>query len=137
MPAAPRTLALLSFITLAMLAGSSAPASAQKLEQRGAGASLRILVRQTNALPPAAAPAAKRRQLSRAARAARRSVRKRPCASLRQLARYRRVLRGIRVKKGRRHRRASNRLTALAPAAMNASRALLAKRTTRAAAAAA
>ena len=64
MSAAPRALALLSFVTLAMLAGSSAPASAQKLEQRGAGASLRILVRQTNALPPAAAPAAKRRQLS-------------------------------------------------------------------------
>ena len=129
MPAAPRTLALLSVVTLAMLAGSSA--SAQKLEQPGPGASLRILVRQTNALPPAAAPTAKRRQLRRAALASRRSARERPCASLRQLARYRRVLRGIRVKKGRRLRRASNRLTALAPAAMNASRALLAKRTTR------
>ena len=129
MPAAPRALALLSVVTLAMLAGSSA--SAQKLEQRGAGASLRILVRQTNALPPAAAPTAKRRQLRRAALAARRSARKRPCSSIRQLARYRRVLGGIRVKKGRRHRRASNRLTVLAPAAMNASRALLAKRKTR------
>ena len=131
MPAAPRQLALFLVVTLATVAGLGSPASAQKLEQRGAGASLRILVRQTNALPPAAAPAAKRSQLRRAALAARRSAGKRPCASLRQLARYRRALRGIRVRKGRRHRRASNRLTALAPAAMNASRALLAKRGTR------
>src|SRR4029450_13689276 len=87
--------------------------------------------RQTNALPAAAAPRAKRRKLARAAKSARRSARGRPCASVRQLARYRSVLRGIRVKKGRRFRRASTRLAALGPAAMNASRALLAKRGTR------
>src|SRR4051812_16824306 len=131
MLAAPRALALLSVLTLALVAGLDSPASAQKLKQRGADASLRILVRQTNALPSAAAPTVNRRQLRQAALAARRSAGKRPCASLGQLARYRKVLRGIRVKKGRRQRRTSNRLTALAPAAMNASRALLAKRKTR------
>ena len=118
-------------IALLIPALSAAPSSAQKLKQPGAAKSLRALVRQTNALPPAAAPKAKRRKLARAAKAARRSARGRPCASVRQLARYRSVLRGIRVKKGRRFRRASNRLAALGPAAMNASRALLAKRGTR------
>jgi hypothetical protein len=118
-------------IVLLLPALYAAPASAQKLNQPGAAKSLRALVRQTNALPAAAAPQAKRRQLARAAKSARRSARGRPCASLRQLARYRRVLRGIRVKKGRRFRRASNRLAALGPAAMNGSRALLAKRGTR------
>jgi hypothetical protein len=126
---APALLALL--IVLLLPALSAAPASAQKLKQPGAAKSLRTLVRQTNALPAAAAPQAKQRRLARAARSARRSARRRPCASVRQLARYRAVLRGIRVKKGRRFRRASNRLAALAPAAMNASRALLAKRGTR------
>jgi hypothetical protein len=128
---APRALALLAALALLTLGLFAAPASAQKLKQRGAGQSLEILVRQTNALPPAAAPAAKRRSLARAAKAARRASRKRPCASVRQLNRYRRVLRGIRVKKGRRYRLARNRLKRLVPASMNASRALLAKRSTR------
>jgi Peptidase family C25/Propeptide_C25 len=126
---APALLALL--IVLLLPALSAAPASAQKLKQPGAAKSLRVLVRQTNALPAAAAPKAKKQKLARAAKSARRTARGRPCASVRQLARYRGVLRGIRVKKGRRFRRATNRLAALGPAAMNASRALLAKRATR------
>ena len=132
-PVVPAALALLSVVTLALVAGLGSPASAsaQKLKQPGAAKSLRALVRQTNALPAAAAPVAKRRKLARAAKSARRSARGRPCASVRQLARYRGVLRGIRVKKGRRFRRATNRLAALGPAAMTASRALLAKRGTR------
>jgi hypothetical protein len=127
----PRTFALLAAVSLLILALFAGPASAQKLKQPTAAKALRTLVRQTNALPGAAASKAQKSKLVQAARSARRTVRTRPCASVRQLARYRRVLRGIKVKKGRRYRRASNRLTALAPASMTASRALLAKRSTR------
>ena len=137
--ASPRTRArvlLAALIVLLLPTLSAAPASAQKLKQPGAAKSLRALVLQTNAPPAAAAPRAKTQRLARAAKSARRSARGRPCASVRQLARYRTVLRGIRVKKGRRSAARSNRLAALGPAAMNASRALLAKRGTRPAAAA-
>ena len=85
----PRMRARPSFVTLAMFA-LVASASAQKLEQRGAGAWLRYSFARRCASASGraggrAAPA------QAAALAARRSARKRPCASLRQLARYRRV----------------------------------------------
>jgi len=129
--ASARAFALLAVVAVSILALLAAPASAQKLKQKSAGGSLKTLVRQTSKLPSSAAPAAKKRKLVRAAKSARRSARRRPCASVRQLNSYRRVLRGIKVKQGRRYRRARNRLKALGPASMNASRALLAKKRTR------
>ena len=99
-----------------------------------AKASLKSLVRQTNALPAAAASAKKRRALERTAAHARRVAKQRPCASVADLARYRRVLRGIRVApkaKSKRRRRAVARLAALGPASLKASRGLLASKRTR------
>ena len=114
-----------------MLALFAGEASAQKLRQPSAGTALKTLVRQTNALPRSAASRATKLRLLRAARSARRSAKRRPCSSVRQLARYRRVLRGIRLKKGPSNLRARNRLTDLGPASMNATRALLASKLTR------
>ena len=113
-------------LALLVLAVGAAPASAQKLRQPSAGSALAQLVRQTNALPSSAATKKQKAKLKKAAGVARRSARKSPCTSVRQLATFRRVLRGIKVKKGRRNRRGNNRLRALGPASLAASRALIA-----------
>ena len=125
-----RAAAVSAALLLAFLVAAS-PASAQKLRQPSATSALKQLVRQTNALPSNAATKKQKASLRRNALAARRSARRRPCASVSQLASFRRRLGGIKVKKGRRNRRAANRLKALAPLSMNASRALLASRRTR------
>ena len=113
-------------VALLILAVCAAPASAQKLRQPSAGSALKQLVSQTNKLPSSAATKKQKAKLKKAAATARRSARKQPCTSVRQLATFRRVLRGIKVKKGRRNRTAINRLRALGPTSMSASRALLA-----------
>jgi hypothetical protein len=113
-------------VVLLAAAVFAAPASAQKLRQPSAGSALAQLVRQTNALPSPAASKKQKAKLRKAAAAARRSARKSPCTSVRQLATFRRVLRGIKVKKGRRNRRGNNSLRALGPASLAASRALIA-----------
>jgi len=113
-------------VALAVLATCAAPASGQKLRQPSAGSALAQLVRQTNALPSSAASKKQKAKLAKAAAAARRSARKSPCSSVRQLTTFRRVLRGIKVKKGKRNRRGNNRLRALGPASLTASRALIA-----------
>src|SRR4051795_4909793 len=112
-------------LALLVLAVGVAPASAQTLRQPSAGSALAQLVRQTNALPSSAATKKQKAKLKKSAAAARRSARKSPCTSVRQLATFRRVLRGIKVKKGKRNRRGNNRLRALGPLSMTASRALL------------
>jgi hypothetical protein len=110
---------------LIVLALSAAPAQAQNLRQPSAGSALKKLVSQTNKLPSSAATRKQKAKLKKAATAARRSARKKPCTSVKQLATYRRSLRGIKVKKGRRNVRGNNRLRALGPLSMTASRALL------------
>jgi hypothetical protein len=125
----PRVLlqrAVLFLVALLVLALCAAPASAQKLRQPSVGAALAQLVRQTNAVPSSAATKKQKAKLRKAAAAARRSARKSPCTSVRRLATFRRVLRGIKVKKGRRNRGGNNKLHALGPASLTASRALLA-----------
>lgn len=99
-----------------------------------AKASLKALVRQTNALPPAAASANKRRALKRTAAHARRVAKRRPCASVKDLARFRRVLRTTKVKtkaKSKRRRKVNQRLATLGPASLKASRGLLASKRTK------
>src|SRR3954453_15447641 len=113
-------------LALLVLAVGAAPASAQKLRQPSAGSALAQLVRQMNALPSSAASKKQKAKLKKAAAAARRGARKSPCTSVRQLATFRRVLRGIKVKKGKRNLRGTPRLRALVPASLAASRALLA-----------
>src|SRR4051794_4716505 len=113
-------------LALLVLAVGVAPASAQKLRQPSAGSALAKLVRQTGTLPSSAASKKQKAKLKKAAAAARRSARRSPCTSVRQLATFPRVLRGIKVKKGRRNRRGNNKLRALGPASLTASRALIA-----------
>ena len=126
----PRAAVALAVSLLALAIGA-APASAQKLRQPSATSALKQLVRQTNALPSSAATKKQKASLRRNALAARRNARRKPCTSVSQLASFRRRLRGIKVKKGRANRRGANRLKALSPLSMNASRALLASRRTR------
>jgi hypothetical protein len=123
--ALPRPLAALT-LSLVVVAVCAPPASAQKLRQPSTGSALAQLVRQTNALPSSVASKKQKAKLKKAAAGARRGARKSPCTSVRQLATFRRVLRGIKVKKGRRNLRGNTRLRALGPASLAASRALLA-----------
>jgi hypothetical protein len=113
-----------AILLLALVGGDAA--AAKKPTARSA---LKGLVTQTNKLPAAAAPAKKRRALKRLAVHAKRSARRKPCASVNDLNAYRRVLGTVRIKKKR--SRATRRLTALGPASLNASRLLLASKKTK------
>src|SRR3954469_20875762 len=131
MPRGPGQRAGVVVLALLVLVVGAAPASAQKLRQPSSGSALAQLVRQVNALPSTAASEKQKAKLKKAAAAARRGARKSPCTSVRRLATFRRVLRGIKVKKGRRNLRGNNRLRALGPVSLSASRALLASSRTR------
>ena len=131
MPRVPLQRVGLIVVVLLALAVFAAPAPAQKLRQPSAGSALAQLQRQVNALPSSAASKKQKARLKKAAGAARRSARKNPCTSVRRLATFRRTLRGIKTKKGRRNRRGNNRLRALGPASLTASRSLLASSRTR------
>jgi hypothetical protein len=92
---------------------------------------LKGLVRQTAKLPRSAAPARKRRALLRTVRHARGVSKRRPCTAVRDLNRYRRILRSIKPKRGRSHRRANQKLAALGPASLQVTQRLLASKRTR------
>ena len=128
-----RSIAVL--LTLITMAFGFAAADAGAAKAPTAKSSLKSLVRQVNSLPPYAASATKRRALKRLAGHARRSARRRPCASVKDLNRFRRIVASVPVRsKGvsRKRRRAAKRLSALSPASMTASRLLLASKRTRA-----
>jgi hypothetical protein len=131
--ARPKALAVVTAIgMLALFAAGGGQAAAAKAPT--AKSSLKSLVRQVNSLPRVAASASKRRALKRLALHARRSARRRPCASVKDLNILRRIVRSVPVKtKGtsRKRRRAARRLSALAPASLTASRLLLASKRTR------
>ena len=121
-------------LTLMTMAFGFAAADAGAAKAPTAKSSLRALARQVNSLPPAAASPAKRRALKRFAAHAKRSARRRPCASVNDLKNLRRIIASVPVKsKGvsRKRRRAAQRLSALAPASVNASRLLLASKRTK------
>jgi hypothetical protein len=128
--ARPRLLAGLACVSALLVGTAGGEALAAKPTAKS---SLKALVRQTNALPAVAAPAAKRRVLEQLAAHARRSARRRPCAAVRDLNRFRRILGTVRVRKtqSRRRRRAAQRLSALGPASVSSSRLLLASKRTR------
>jgi hypothetical protein len=128
MAAWPRLVAV-TVCALAFVALTGAAVAAKPT----AKSSLKALVKQTNGLPDAAASAKKRAGLKRLAVNARRKARRRPCASVHALAQFRRVLASVPLKrkaKGKR-RRAAQRLSALGPASMQASRLLLTSKRTR------
>jgi peptidase C25-like protein len=121
-------------VTLIVLAFAFAAADAGAAKAPTAKSSLKSLARQASSLPPAAASAAKRRTLKRLAGHARRSARRRPCASVKDLNNFRRVVVTVPVKakyKSRQRRRAAKRLSALGPASVEASRLLLASKRTK------
>ena len=126
-----KRLALMAGVTallVAVLAGGAQPVAAKSAKP---AAAIRTLARQTHALPHAIGSRAQHRKLNRAARRSRRAFRKHPCAAVRSLARYRKVLRNVRAKRGRRFRRANRKLSRLGPASLEASRRLLATKRTR------
>lgn len=116
-----------SLLVLALLGSTMALAA----KPAGPGQWLRALVRQTAGLPHAAAGAKQRRKLAHLAAHARRALRSRPCTAVKDLERFRRVLKGVKVKKGRRYQRAGNRLAALGATSMQGSRRLLASKRTK------
>jgi hypothetical protein len=113
-------------VLLALTAGTDAVAATSPTTK-----ALRSLVRQTKALPSIAAPAYQRRRLVRFSSHALASARARPCVAVADLTRYRGVLGRIHVKSGRRYLRANQRLAALGPASLRASRLLLADKRTK------
>ncbi len=114
-------------LLIAMIGGGEAFA-AKRLTK---ASSLKALVKQTNALPKGAASKAKRRQLKLLAVHGRKVAKKKPCGAVRDLAKYRRVLGKVKVKKGKRYRKITVRVTALGPASLQASRLLLADKRTK------
>jgi hypothetical protein len=131
--ARPRALAVIATVGVLVLLGvGGAPALAAKAPT--AKSSLKSLVRQASSLPPAAASARKRRALKRFAIQARRSARRKPCASVKYLNLFRRVVASVPVKTkntSKKRRRAAQRLSALSPASVTASRLLLASKRTK------
>jgi hypothetical protein len=109
-----RRTTLVSAILLALLLAGPAESLAAKSPR----SSLRALVRQTNALPSAAATQNERKRLKGVARHALRVHKRRPCGAVKDLTRYRKVLGGVKARKGKRFRRANLRLAALGPASM-------------------
>jgi len=97
------------------------------------GKALKALVRQTEHLPRGLARGAAKRRLLANAQLARLQAKKAPCASVRALARYRRILHRIHVKRSKRPKlqRRALKLAALGPASLTATRALLHNRKTR------
>jgi len=113
-----------------MVWGGAAALSAKK-KGNGTASSLRALVTRTNALPPKAFPRAKRLSLQRVAGHARLVAGRRPCGAVKDLARYRTILLGVRIKKGKKGARTGRRIAALGSLSLKASGQLLASKRTR------
>ncbi|HEV7770577.1 MAG TPA: C25 family cysteine peptidase [Solirubrobacterales bacterium] len=110
--------------------GATAGQAAKKKGSSPAS-SLKVLVAKTNKLPDDALPAAKLKGLERAATHARLVAGKSPCGAVKDLNRYRRILLGVKVKKGKKGRKAAAKLAALGPASLKASSTLLASKATK------
>ncbi|MEA2450157.1 MAG: hypothetical protein QOG63_2089, partial [Thermoleophilaceae bacterium] len=118
-------IALVAALLLGALVGS--PASAAR---HPGGKQLGALVHQVGRLPGGTVPKAKRHKLLGLARHARKASGKRPCVAVKDLDRFRRVLGSVKVRKSAK-RRARNRIAALGPASLRASRGLLASKKTK------
>lgn len=129
----PRLLAIAVCACLLIMAIGGATASlGAKKKGNSPGSSLRVLVKKTGALPRNAVPAGRLHQLEKAAQDAKAVAGKSPCRAVRDLSRYRKVLLGVKVKKGKHQAKAGKRVAALGPLSLKASSGLLAgKRTKR------
>src|SRR5215208_1013154 len=86
---------------------------------------LKSLIKQTKDLP-ATVKKAQRTKLARYAAHASKVAKKKPCGAVSDLGRYRRILRGVKIKKGKRFKGAAARLARLGPLSVKASQKLLA-----------
>lgn len=127
---ASKALLVVGVALVAMILWTAAAGLAAK-KKGGSGFSLVALVARTNALPANALPAASLRKLEKAARDARAAAGKRPCRAVRDLARFRRILLGAKVKKGKKGAKAGNRFAALGTLSLKASSSLLASKRTK------
>jgi Peptidase family C25/Propeptide_C25 len=133
----PRTMsrvlgiAVLVVLLLLPASGGSGALGAKKKKGHPLGSSLQALVLRTNGLPGKALPTRKLRALRRTAIHARRVARQRPCAAVRDLSRYRRILTRVRARKGKRPGKAATRAAALTSLSLRASSLLLASKRTR------
>ena len=131
-----RALAVTAGVSLLILVAGSAQAQAAKSTKKAnARPALASLISQTSRLPRQAASSAAKARLLRRARHARSVASKSPCMAVRDLTSYRKALKSTKIRpsaKGRRNRaRLRQRLAALAPASVKASRKLLSDRRTR------
>ena len=122
------TTRLIAFSLCLVLAFGGGDALASSANAKTGKGALKSLVKQTRKLPSSAASKAQRKRLLRIATHARGAVKKKPCTSVNDLERYRKAHAKIKV---RGHGRAADRLAALGPASLEASRALLASPRTR------
>ncbi len=123
-------LAMLALGLIALVAFVSTGLAAKK---RGGSVppALNALVAKTNALPGNALAPAKLRNLEQTAKDARRAAAKQPCRAVQDLSHYRRILLGVKVKKGKKGRKLGTRLAALSATSLKASSRLLASKRTR------
>ncbi|MCW2997118.1 MAG: peptidase gingipain [Solirubrobacterales bacterium] len=119
-------------MSVVLLTAAGASPAAAAAPPKTQAAALRSLVTQTRAVPRAVTTKSQRRNLLRFATHARRAAIARPCVAVADLARYRRILRFVKVKPLKARRVANRRLAALGPASLAASRRLLASKKTKA-----
>jgi hypothetical protein len=130
MTTSPRKLFVVTVVAsllLALATGVSAQGATT------AKSSLKSLIKQTSKLPKSIVSKKQKRKLTKPLRHALKFVSKKPCRSVTDLNRYRRILRGIKVKKGSSGaaRRAALKVAKLGPASITASQKLLASKKTK------
>lgn len=117
-----RSRACVGTLVAACAVGVAGPPAASAATPR---AELKSLVQQVRALPPGAVVPGARRRLLITAGLARRQAGRSQCSAVRTLTRFRTTLRRIKVKRAKRLSRTSQRVLALGPTSLRASRALL------------
>jgi hypothetical protein len=133
----PRTISRWQFVAVCLGAFALALAlwgsslSVAKKSGNPAASSLKTLVVRTSALPKGSLPQAKRNGLQRAARHALFVAPRRPCAAVKDLGRFRRILLGVRVSKAKNPGKAARKIAALGPISLKASSRLLAGKRTK------
>ena len=129
------TVVAASLLTLICLGLSGQALAKKSTKTVNASPTLKALVNQTRGLPTAAASSSRKALLLRTARHAARVAKRRPCKAVADLAAYRRLLRGTKIRgsvKGRRLKaRMRLRLAKLGPASLKASRKLLSDKRTK------
>src|SRR3954462_7802424 len=129
MPSYLRTSLIAGLSLLLVLVIAGAPAGAAT--PRSSLASLASLARKTNALPITIVSKSRRRKLAGLAKHARRVVSKKPCSAVGDLNKFRRLLGAIKVRQGKRFRKANLRLASLGPASLKISQKVLVRKSTK------